>query len=225
MDIRAQLEKIIHGAQVGLPEPSQDMINRIAEKMRIDVEAVGGMTDPVSLIVYHAARMRADVAEQERVAQIRANSGQVEPCRFRRAQKGVCLIGGIGPGKTIALKVMAALSATSPVYIAVPELALGFATDGAEYIKDKINMNRGRHMILDDIGAEQTTKSFGTVLPIEEIIMSRYLLWQESRILTHFATNLGGEDLEERYKKRVFDRMNEMCEKISVDGGSLRGKE
>jgi len=210
LQMREQISAIMSGACYTGIEPDGGKIQKLAAAMREDIEASAArVTGALKAILPKTARIRMD---------------SMSEVACQHTQKGVLMIGGVGCGKTVALKILGKLSNSSPKYIAVPELALGFATDGMEYIKDNITACRGWHMIFDDIGAEQKTKSFGTVLPIEEIIMHRYLLWQESRVLTHFATNLDGAEIERLYGERVLDRMKEMCDVVIVDGGSLRGK-
>lgn len=75
-------------------------------------------------------------------------------------------------------------------------------------------------LILDDIGPEPgRVLSFGTeYLPVVEAVQARY----DAMRPTIITTNLGNQEIVNRYGLRVLDRLNEMCEKIAYSGQSFR---
>ena len=60
---------------------------------------------------------------------------------------------------------------------------------------------------------------FGNVYtPLIELITTRY----EEQLYTIFTTNLTPAQLEEKYGKRIVDRLNEMVEKVVFENESYR---
>ena len=76
-------------------------------------------------------------------------------------------------------------------------------------------------LIIDDIGPEPCrVNNYGTeYLPIVEAIQARY----DAMRPTIITTNLGNQEIVNRYGLRVLDRLNEMCERIAYSGQSFRG--
>ena len=75
------------------------------------------------------------------------------------------------------------------------------------------NVMRYQLMIVDDLGTEpREVMEFGNVYtPLIDLITTRY----EEQLYTIFTTNLTPARLEEKYGKRIVDRLNEMVEKSS----------
>ena len=76
-------------------------------------------------------------------------------------------------------------------------------------------------LIIDDIGPEPSlVYSYRTErLPVVEAIQTRY----DAMRPTIITTNLGNQEIVDRYGLRVLDRLNEMCERIAYSGQSFRG--
>ena len=55
-----------------------------------------------------------------------------------------------------------------------------------------------------------------------EVLLSRYELYLQTKqkIKTHATTNLGADELEERYGHRVRSRMRELFNLVSFDEGA-----
>jgi len=69
----------------------------------------------------------------------------------------------------------------------------------------------------DDLGIEPAAINYGQrIEPIQDLIFSRYRLWEQSKKLTHFSTNLSLQELADRYDSRVVDRLKGMCNVIQL---------
>jgi len=170
-------------------------------------------TVAIEAMIPVAARVLADIKEDRE-----AEYGRER--RFPKVRKGLTLAGSVGCGKSVAMKCLRKI--TNCVYVSIPELALSFASNGSKAIIDQMDTYRKESLIIDDLGAEQTMKSFGQAFPIEEILMERYNVWQSKRVLTHFSTNMSGADITERYGERISDRIREMTEICVIKEKSLR---
>ena len=75
-------------------------------------------------------------------------------------------------------------------------------------------------MIVDDLGTEpREVMEFGNVYtPLIDLITTRY----EEQLYTIFTTNLTPAQLEEKYGKRIVDRLNEMVEIVVFENESYR---
>lgn len=82
------------------------------------------------------------------------------------------------------------------------------------------NVMRYQFMIVDDLGTEpREVMEFGNVYtPLIDLITTRY----EEQLYTIFTTNLTPAQLEEKYGKRIVDRLNEMVEKVVFENESYR---
>ena len=82
------------------------------------------------------------------------------------------------------------------------------------------NVMRYQLMIVDDLGTEpREVMEFGNVYtPLIDLITTRY----EEQLFTIFTTNLILAQLEEKYGKRIVDRLNEMVEKVVFENESYR---
>lgn len=82
------------------------------------------------------------------------------------------------------------------------------------------NVMRYQLMIVDDLGTEpREVMEFGNVYtPLIDLITTRY----EEQLYTIFTTNLTPAQLEEKYGKRIVDRLNEMAEKVVFENESYR---
>ena len=82
------------------------------------------------------------------------------------------------------------------------------------------NVMRYQLMIVDDLGTEpREVMEFGNVYtPLIDLITTRY----EEQLYTIFTTNLTPVQLEEKYGKRIVDRLNEMVEKVVFENESYR---
>ena len=82
------------------------------------------------------------------------------------------------------------------------------------------NVMRYQLMIVDDLGTEpREVMEFRNIYtPLIDLITTRY----EEQLYTIFTTNLTPAQLEEKYGKRIVDRLNEMVEKVVFENESYR---
>tara|TARA_R110002051_G_scaffold63132_5_gene114903 strand:- start:633 stop:1295 length:663 start_codon:yes stop_codon:yes gene_type:complete len=131
--------------------------------------------------------------------------------------KGLLLSGPVGCGKTSLMKLMRHLVPHYRPYEVIParNITFGFNNVGFKIIEaygDK------KFYCFDDLGVEPTGKYFGKDCNvIGEILLSRYDLFLNHKILTHATTNLNAEELEDRYGNRVRSRMRELFNLVAFD--------
>ena len=141
---------------------------------------------------------------------------------------GLMFCGLCGNGKTTwakALQLLASgLNLKNPINNLYYVFPLWNAKDLAMLSKgnynDWRNVMRYQLMIVDDLGTEpREVMEFGNVYtPLIDLITTRY----EEQLYTIFTTNLTPAQLEEKYGKRIVDRLNEMVEKVVFENESYR---
>ncbi len=151
--------------------------------------------------------------------------------------KGFMFSGGVGTGKTIAMRVMQqmalrinGLEKREMCIIHVNDFLKGFKEGEAEAFS-LFGYNKKMEMCIDELGWEASQKHYygnDTSAIIGSWIMERNKLYVEAGIRTHFTTNLllkdeeADIDLLRLYGPRVIDREKEMVNLINWVGGSLR---
>ena len=141
---------------------------------------------------------------------------------------GLMFCGLCGNGKTIWAKALqllvSGLNLKNPINNLYYVFPLWNAKDLAMRSKgnynDWRNVMRYQLMIVDDLGTEpREVMEFGNVYtPLIDLITTRY----EEQLYTIFTTNLTPAQLEEKYGKRIVDRLNEMVEKVVFENESYR---
>ena len=141
---------------------------------------------------------------------------------------GLMFCGLCGNGKTTwakALQLLASgLNLKNPInnlyYVFPLWNAKDLATRSKGNYSDWRNVMRYQLMIVDDLGTEpREVMEFGNVYtPLIDLITTRY----EEQLFTIFTTNLTPAQLEEKYGKRIVDRLNEMVEKVVFENESYR---
>lgn len=140
---------------------------------------------------------------------------------FDPSPKGMAMIGNMGTGKTMLLQLAA--NYLDIEYFDVPSLSIEFGRYGADGFWGKVDPSRPIFdLIIDDLGAEQDSKSYGNAVPIIDLLYNRYNLWQRTGARLWLSSNLTRKELETRYGTRVVDRIREMCEVVTSVGKSLR---
>lgn len=142
--------------------------------------------------------------------------------------KGICLFGGVGVGKTTIMKFLRQNQKQSYVMKMCRAVEDEFAKDGDGVLKQYgVSIQPARnadpfgHQVLgfcfDDLGTEPLSRYYGKDTNVmAEIILNRY----DNNLsfnLTHITTNLSIGEIEKRYGPRVTDRMGEMFNIISFD--------
>lgn len=162
------------------------------------------------------------------------------------AQKGLCLIGDTGRGKTMAFKIMNKLFNVRLIhaydmcekwqrYDAKErgdfwEWLQGSYVNNAFHGDKYLRIDRLCHdAIIDDLGAEPTMSDYGVKQEIQACIQQKRLNQFElpRGAFTHYASNLaidgsGPETLLSRYGKRFVSRLKQMCYIVHVDGKDWR---
>ena len=141
---------------------------------------------------------------------------------------GLMFCGLCGNGKTTWAKALqllvSGLNLKNPINNLYYVFPLWNAKDLAMRSKgnhnDWRNVMRYQLMIVDDLGTEpREVMEFGNVYtPLIDLITTRY----EEQLYTIFTTNLTPAQLEEKYGKRIIDRLNEMIEKVVFENESYR---
>lgn len=141
---------------------------------------------------------------------------------------GLMFCGLCGNGKTTWAKALqllvSGLNLKNPINNLYYVFPLWNAKDLAMRSKgnynDWRNVMRYQLMIVDDLGTEpREVMEFGNVYtPLIDLITTRY----EEQLYTIFTTNLTSAQLEEKYGKRIVDRINEMIKKVVFENESYR---
>jgi len=152
-----------------------------------------------------------------------------------KKNKGVCIVGGIGAGKTAMMKVFQRLLKDTPMRFKLvngydlKDLSEVYTT---EQIKDSYGGGYYGDLYIDDIGFASGVKRYGNdVNLIRDILIERYDLFISSGYRTHLSSNIitflkndikDMPTLQKLYGERVIDRVKEMCELIIFKGESQR---
>lgn len=147
--------------------------------------------------------------------------------------KGICLVGGVGIGKTQLMKKFISNQIQGFVMKNCREIAEEYEKNG-ETSTDKYltTISTGSPenfygqpqlgFCFDDLGTDTPKKNYGNLKnTIGDIILSRYdKLFISGKItgqMTHITTNLSGDEIEQIYGTRVRDRIKQMFNWIVFD--------
>ncbi len=144
--------------------------------------------------------------------------------------KGILLSGPIGCGKTTLMALLNEYIYPSDRHImkSCRDVSFEFIKEGYEtihkYSRDsftkKSNDIGPRIYCFDDLGSENNLKYYGNECNVmAEILLSRYELFVQKKMLTHITTNLSASEIENMYGNRVRSRMREMFNLISFGAG------
>ena len=150
-----------------------------------------------------------------------------EPTCFQHGidlNKGILLSGPVGCGKTSLLNLMKHLTPTEHKFIVKPcrDISFEFIKEGYEVIQRYSSGNKLQNGVknycFDDLGTENNLKYFGNECNVMgEILLSRYDLFINKKIITHITTNLSAGEIETQYGNRVRSRLRAMLNLISYD--------
>jgi energy-coupling factor transporter ATP-binding protein EcfA2 len=132
-------------------------------------------------------------------------------------QKGILLSGPVGCGKTSLLKLLRHIVPHQRAYEVIPSRNITFAFNHIGYKVIEDYGNQG-FFCFDDLGVEPLGRHYGKDCNVlGEILISRYELLLNHKVLTHATTNLNAEEMEERYGNRVRSRMRQLFNLIAFD--------
>ena len=188
-----------------LYKPDIEDIEKFEESIRKKIELAGLVkTELIESCIPHIALRRLEILKS-----VKAGS------------KGVAILGSVGVGKTVALKLAAHVFDCE--FLTVSELSVLFSREGASAFWSAVESSACRNdLILDDIGSETDSKSYGNPLPIADLIYARYEQFKTHGDRLWVSSNLSGKELANRYGIRVVDRIREMCNVIPCVGKSMR---
>lgn len=143
--------------------------------------------------------------------------------------KGLYLFGDVGRGKTFLMRVMQVFCQAVPIEKRKFKTAncadivdeLLFLKDNAGLMDKYVNNDT---WLFDDMGNEPgAVKSYGNeILPMERILIQRYVKFVNGFCITHVTSNDTPEELEAKYGTRLADRATEMFNFIFLQGESKR---
>lgn len=150
--------------------------------------------------------------------------------------KGICITGMQGVGKTHLMNFFSRNPKQSYLLTTCRDVAEKYRTDweyeGVKTIDYYASQPNATHpqpynqerlgICFGDLGTEDDKNNYGNKMNvIDEIFFKRY----ETGIplhMTHFTTNLNGEEIKQRYGVRFYDRLKESCNWIVLEGESFR---
>lgn len=143
-------------------------------------------------------------------------------------EKGLFFIGGVGTGKTVALKIINSFRN----YDFIESHQLTEDSKGrkcsSSFIKEtflKYMTEDNKNIIIDDLGDELTINNYGIKSEfMAEVIRERNKTFISRGDLTLISSNLGYDDLKSRYGQRIISRIEQMCEVVVCNGDDLRVK-
>lgn len=146
-----------------------------------------------------------------------------EPRQGFDLNKGLLLIGNVGTGKTMLMRIVR--EAMREAYgsqfgiRSCQELVRTFADEGYDGIEDWM---KGPHVCFDDLGAEHTGAHYAVKTNLmAEVIEARYeRLTSGKKCWTHFTTNLGTDKLRGHVGERAYSRLRHMCNVLDLGASS-----
>jgi len=147
----------------------------------------------------------------------------------RGDSRGLALLGNVGTGKTFFCQKFFNIRMFTAAEIVNLYQDKGYGDDFAEVVHDVYTdtdidiKTPPRSLIIDDLGAEPVGKRYGETREVlMEVLAERYTYWQSSGVRTVITSNFSGAQLDERYGRRITDRIREMCAVIYFQGDSAR---
>jgi len=211
------------------PAPSADVIQRNEEGVRRAMELTG--IKPIgasAAIINYLARVGVTIDDPNRTHEGIVNLARtkrkvrLEGNEWAEERKGLLLVGTVGTGKTTALRMVEAV--TGCEWVSAVELTAQMMKGGIERVWELVEQYQQAELIIDDIGSEGDSKSYGNSVPMEQVLLSRYESWGKYGVRTFISTNLTPKQIKDspRFGLRIHDRLREMCETIVSTGESLR---
>jgi len=134
--------------------------------------------------------------------------------------KGICLAGSFGIGKTVILQTITELFNYAEYSKNVRSINAKEYVTEINQDKSIVDFYKKRPLFIDDIGQETTSvNSYGTIIePIRELISTRY----DNGAFTLATTNFKYDSLKKLYGQHIVDRFYEMVTVVNLMGENLR---
>lgn len=150
-----------------------------------------------------------------------------EPRQNIDLNKGILLVGNVGTGKSLLLR--AVREAMRDAYgtqfgmRTCAEMVRSYSDQGYD---DLERWMIAPHVCFDDLGAEGEAIHYGKRTNImAEVIEARYdRMGSGKKCWTHLSTNLGTDQIQERYGARVASRLRHMCNLLDL-GASAKARD
>jgi DNA replication protein DnaC len=197
------------------PEALQAAMELESEALRRTHEALGRLEEWRS----QSRLARAGVPRRflEVGPLLRTTEALKATAEWRRSEDwALCLLGGVGTGKTLAAcRALASWGGTVAFFPAAEASLAPLYGPAAADLRTK--MKTAGMLVVDDLGAELLSDAWRALF--DSLVNERYG-WRRALLLT---SNLSLEDFKARYGERVVDRLRDGGRIVSVGEGSLRG--
>jgi DNA replication protein DnaC len=150
--------------------------------------------------------------------------------------KGICLTGMQGVGKTHLMNFFVKNPKASYMIPTCRDIAEKFRTNweyeginAIEYYSSTPKASQPSHynqevlgFCFGDLGTEEDKNVYGNKMNVmDEVFFKRYESGTPFH-MTHFTTNLSGDEIKTRYGVRFYDRLKESCNWLVLKGESFR---
>lgn len=142
--------------------------------------------------------------------------------------KGIMLSGPIGCGKTSLMFLLRHFMPQQNQFIvkSCRDISFEFIKEGYITIQKYSHLSFKNHepivYCFDDLGTENNLKFYGNECNImAEILLSRYDLFINRKLITHITTNLSASEIETFYGNRLRSRMRELFNLIAFDSKAM----
>ena len=133
-------------------------------------------------------------------------------------RRGIFVFGKYGSGKTAFLKAVRPLFEPS-IFVPLNDPEWAEVLDAELWPNWNADALKGS-IILDDLGAESAKSDYGVRRELAAEFVVRFHLRGSGRLFV--STNLGGEELAERYTARLTSRIKELCLPLHLAGADKR---
>lgn len=143
-------------------------------------------------------------------------------------EKGLFLVGDVGTGKTVALKIIN--NARGYDFLKSHKITEDSKSHehSSQFIKELLRRYSGdtnKNIIIDDLGDELTMNNYGIKSEfMSEVIRYRHETFLSRGDLTLISSNMSQAKFIDRYGERIYSRIKQMCEVVVCNGDDLRVK-